>query len=1150
MRIKTTLLCFISGLLIFMGTMGYAKDDGQSQNRLAKVAGNPSTTLLNINNLSHWFGSDLLSGQDPRTGNSGLVSPRGISTTLATIFIDGLVYGGEVDDGRTPALRVGGQNYAIGTSPGAVLPNRTAESPDAADVRIYRIRRDFADADLALDAEELGLSVDAVRAQYATDWVEWPTQKGAPWTGIGNLQDGGYLGPDGETVVGAGNGVLDRGEDANMNGLLDEGEDANDNDQLDGEFPGIAGAGQVIWTVANDLSEGAVSSFSGSLPFGLEIQLTAWGYSRTDALGNMIFKQFKMIYKGTATTPANAVVDPMYVCQWSDPDLGNYSDDFVGVDSTLSLFYCYNSTSSDGAYAAFGFPPPATGYDFFQGPLVEGGPDDVGIFNLQRRPGFRNLPMSSFAYFASGSPFTDPAPLGNYETTLEWWNLLRGFLPQSDFNNPLPYTRNDGVTPTAYPLFGDPVTGSGDLDGAIIGPADRRMLGVSGPFTLAVGDTQEVVVATIFALGSDRLSSVAVLKFYDRTAQATFDNLFQVVRPPQAPVVSASGFDGEILLNWATNGAAVATTEGQDESGFVFEGYNVYQLRSNSPELTPANAIKLATFDAVNEVTTVLSEVFDEVSGVIIQRPVQVGTNSGIQRTFTLTQDAFRNRPISNDQNYYFAVTAYNATQDLEQTTRSFESAPLVITVRAQTPAPGVRYGASSGDVLEVAHDGPSDGTVTPVVVDPSRLTGDQYQVNFTGVEGGGSVWNLTNVTDNQTLLSGQTNQSGDADYLIVDGVQVVVAGPPPGVKQGDPPGPGAGWDIPSGTRRFTFAGGADGFHFEGFAGTIGWSGVARFFGTVPAPTPSPIPATEIKPILLVLASATVEGVFDQNDPNVSFGYRYLRSAAAAPAQPQFAPHIVNPGAGYAFQDFAKTIPLAAFDTSVDPPRRLVLGYLENNQVNGLVDGIYWPPDFNLYDNTAGTGPREWLFIYNVDYSETADPSLSVDVLNNDLPVMYFCTFARRGAVPFSPGGTGEDQFAIFPNIPNSELDDFTFTTPAPVSSQNLAQQDAFQLVNAFPNPYVGFNRLESSSTDRFMRFNHLPENSNVRIFNLAGTLVRTLNENGAHQQGQYIDWDLQNENQLPVASGIYIARVEMPGIGVKNLKLIIVQEEQFLRTF
>jgi len=1159
MRIKTALLCLVIGLLISMGTEGIARDDGQAKgkNTLAKVLGNPSTTRLNINNVSHWFGADLLSANDPRTGNSGLESPRGISPTLATIFIDGLVYGGLVDDGRTPALRVGGQNYAIGTVAGAVLANGTAEDPEAADVRIYRVRKDYATADLTLDAEELGLDVATVRAQYATDWREWPSQKGAPWTGIGNQQDSGYLGPDGTTVSGAGNGVLDRGEDANSNAILDAGEDANGNKVLDGEFPGIAGGDQVVWTVANDLSEGSVSGFSGSLPIGLEIQLAAWGYQRTDALGNMVFKQFKIIYKGTATTPANATVNPMYVCQWSDPDLGSYSDDFVGVDSTLSLFYCYNSTSTDGAYAAFGFPPPSSGYDFFQGPLVPGAPEDVGIFNLQRRPGFRNLPMSSFAYFAAQATFSDPAPLGNYETTQEWWNLLRGFLPQSDFNNPSPYTQNDGVTPTSFPLFGDPVTGIGDLDGTLLPPSDRRMLGVSGPFTLSVGDTQEVVVATIFALGSDRLSSVAVLRFFDRTAQSTFDNLFQVIRPPGAPVVQASGFENQILLNWATDAAAVAATESQAQGSFSFEGYNVYQLRTNSPDIGPGNAIKLATFDVVNEVTTVLSEAFDQVSGVIIQRPVQIGTNSGIQRTFVVNRDAFRDRPLANDQDYFFAVTAYNATLDLAETNRAFESAPLVIAVRAQKPRPGVRYAANSGDVLDFEHTaGGSDGSIIPLVVDPSRLTGHTYQVTFKDVEGQ-IVWDLTDVTAGIVLLADQTNQSGDNDYFIVDGVQVKVTGPPNDFKR--------------------------------FAMTVNGNGpITETFGfeaTPPPTTYTGYSADWYRDVLttpnggsLVLDAMQAGGGFFfivAGGPNIT-GHaaavgRLLRNGANAPTvipndyEIRFTNEPDNMGVWVSeFGDTAPGTRPVPFELWFLGPGTLDDPSDDIRMIPVLLDdgGSETEWDFKL-DHQASGGNNDpysdWIYFYMPADETPGESGYQAAIATNPttrdagwhehiarLVIMNWNQFQGGGGVneAVDPGTV----FRIETNKINLPADAFTFTTPAPSFDPNQQKQDALALVNVFPNPYLGLNRLETSSTNRFIRFNHLPANSTIRIFNLAGTLVRTLP--AASQVDQYMDWDLQNERQLPVASGIYIARVEMPGVGSKNLKVIVIQEEQFLRTF
>ncbi|MDZ7267551.1 MAG: T9SS type A sorting domain-containing protein [candidate division KSB1 bacterium] len=72
--------------------------------------------------------------------------------------------------------------------------------------------------------------------------------------------------------------------------------------------------------------------------------------------------------------------------------------------------------------------------------------------------------------------------------------------------------------PNAFVFSGDPVTGTGFLDGLgtdySSSAGDRRFYLPSGPFTLAPGDMQEVVHAFVAALGADRLSSLMLLRFY------------------------------------------------------------------------------------------------------------------------------------------------------------------------------------------------------------------------------------------------------------------------------------------------------------------------------------------------------------------------------------------------------------------------------------------------------------------------------------------------------------------------------------------------------------------------------------------------------------------------------------------------------------
>jgi hypothetical protein len=207
---------------------------------------------------------------------------------------------------------------------------------------------------------------------------------------------------------------------------------------------------------------------------------------------------------------------------------------------------------------------------------------------------------------------------------------------------------------------------------------------------------------------------------------------------------------------------------------------------------------------------------------------------------------------------------------------------------------------------------------------------------------------------------------------------------------------------------------------------------------------------------------------------------------------------------------------------------------------------LYWPPHNS--DNVGPNGAREFFFIYSVPYSETPDPSLQVDILNVTVPMMWIGTPNRNGDIAFD----ANVEFTIVPNYVNGPEDKFTFRSNAPAVDQNAARQDLAALVNVYPNPYYAVNEYEQNQFNRFVTFSHLPDKAVVRIFNLAGVLVRTLTKgvNDA-DNSQFLRWNLQNEAGLPVASGIYVARLEFPDLGVtKNLKIAVIQEQQFLRNF
>ena len=77
---------------------------------------------------------------------------------------------------------------------------------------------------------------------------------------------------------------------------------------------------------------------------------------------------YELINRGT-TTLYNT-----YFSQFLDPDVGLYSDDYVGCDVSRGLGYAYNGDDYDedgSGKFGYGENPPAIGVDFFEGPYLD-----------------------------------------------------------------------------------------------------------------------------------------------------------------------------------------------------------------------------------------------------------------------------------------------------------------------------------------------------------------------------------------------------------------------------------------------------------------------------------------------------------------------------------------------------------------------------------------------------------------------------------------------------------------------------------------------------------------------------------------------------------------------------------------------------------
>jgi hypothetical protein len=1135
---KTKILSLVTViLLVGMAVWSFSfareapgKEKDNTVNMLRKPTGEPLFQILNINNLWWWMKNNGESSHSPND-DSGIYYPRGM---VWCIYKDGIKWSGRAymdEDFTQPAyqqrIRIGGNDYGNGTDEGWIEGYaETAEQIPAGDarVRLWRIRRDYYSMSVdengnwtdeitrdAKEYNELGATdaisddeIQEVYDLYDYDWKNWPVDLGAPYV------------------------------DRNGNGQYDPPPDFSDTftyeDLIPGGYdePGVVGgdvnspADQVIWNVFNDLDETKTLGLEGSYPMGWEIQRTVWGYKRTDAMGNIAFSQTLLINKGGVEIDAAGntgifYFDSCWVWQWSDPDLGAFSDDLLGCDTVLNMGYVYNGNAIDREYARYGQVVPAAGYDFLAGPIVES-PGDVAVFNLKYRQDYANLGMTAFFWFSAGSPISDPD--SDYEGGLEWDAMARGFQPLADRD--VPYPVPPGTPPTKFPLSGDPVTQTGLVDGQgeqwSFAPGDRRLGLSSGPWQIGPGDTQQVVIGFVVGQGSDRLSSISVMKFNDRFAQITYDALFQVPSAPKQPIVAVTELDEKIVLNWGSNLTRVNDIEKTvtQPGAYTFEGYNVYQLPRERSQLNEAK--RIATYDLLTDPTVILDEQFDRTSGRVLFLPVQYGSNSGVYRYFEFDRDYIRDiDKIYNGEEYYLAITAYSRATVEGYIPATLESTPQVYTVIPKVPF-GTEYNTAYGDTLTVDQvAGTSDGVILPMVVDPKVSTGHTYEITFEDSTGGvvANMWTLTDKTSGTVLLEDKDNFAGEGYYDIIHGIYLNVAGPPLEGKD---------WDW-TGDRWFTGAGGGELVYGGAYLGaTWGHTGMAP---------------PDYKPVEVRFVTMTG---YDDADGNGEYDYGETYYMPAEGTQKAFFNQQRDENNWLGFFD----VPFTVWDISDEANPRQLNVVVRDWDGNGQ------------WDITGGDINYNYVYIADTDYDPTGQihlptsqggPGFFGTNSGDDAPILWVLWLGDRG---HPVGLYGADVvLTLIPNFVITTSDVYEFISPAPDTGVELEKYSA-ENVGVYPNPYYAFNPAELTRLSRFVTFNNLPPEAKIRIFNLAGHLVRVIEKDNT---SQFQRWDLLNNDGLPVASGMYIAHLTMtmPTDGsevTKVLKLAVIQEQEVLDVY
>jgi hypothetical protein len=311
---------------------------------------------------------------------------------------------------------------------------------------------------------------------------------------------------------------------------------------------------QAIWYVYNDV--GNIHTETGSAnPLGIEIHEQAFAFNSLDSdVNNATFYQYKIINRNSTIT-----IDSTYLGAWTDPDLGNSLDDFVGCDVRLGLGFAYNADEDDEGTSGYGLNPPAVGIDFLNGPFADVGDgidndrdscidctriNDTTFVSDLIMP--ERIIMSNFIYYNN-----DFTPQGNPQSAADFYGYLKSYwidgthvtfggdgyggglctttIPCNFIfpgtSDPYGWSTGGNLTqqnnPSCWNWSEETAGNFGD---------DRRFLQSAGPFTLQPGEVQFVTTAAIWAraVNGGRLASVAALKGADDKIQTLSNNCWDI----------------------------------------------------------------------------------------------------------------------------------------------------------------------------------------------------------------------------------------------------------------------------------------------------------------------------------------------------------------------------------------------------------------------------------------------------------------------------------------------------------------------------------------------------------------------------------------------------------------------------------------------
>ncbi len=706
--------------------------------------------------------------------------------------------------------------------------------------------------------------------------------------------------------------------------------------------------------------------------------------------------------------------------------------------------------------------------------------------------------------------------------------------------------------PTRYSYYGDPVTGSGWVAAQSAPARDCYSYMSVGPFDMELWQdddldglaeqgepgVQRLVYAFVHARGSDNLYSTHALKYVTGYAHNMWANDFQLPELP-VPVVSTSLLNGRIILDWSESEEQLNSFLG---TGYEFEGFNIYQGVSASGPW-----ILLDTYDKVNGQTVVQDRHHDLLSGLTYDYPAIYGTDHGLRFKIDITTDVLAGSTnLVNNKLYHFAVTAYAWHPTLYP--RILESPLVPISVRPHADVLGTEWTQEVGDTLFPVQYGNSEAQAWAILENPLDVDYESFVLGFDydSINTVGS-WSLLKNQD--TLYSSDDLDGHTTPYL--DGISITLQ------------------DV----------------SFENPEMFHSWEQMVDL-------RPDSVEVVACRAIsyaavdsLILFEGDTVhlqdlvqtswygeEGQFDSFNIRIEGAETWVDLIRSIEHRLELIPRTVY--IGRPTDLFNSIWSLDGGIQSVDVRQAdLELRFNSEGQ-----NATFWSPSTG-HEPTPGWVPFQ---LWDAEH----DIQLCVAVLDNNgnqtalvnasdsLDTDYFISIHRDYAsfgdslfqiglspsqpnhhtgwvMKFSDDGSFHSRYSVgdvfrvrILNPVTAGIDWFEFSIDVQDTDlSNTRLQEQLERINVFPNPYFGIN-AEEMSGESFVTFTHLPAGDcTLRIYSLGGTLVRTIEHQNTHTANTPFEhWDLRNKLGEPVASGMYIVHVDVPGVGSKVLKLAVMQ--------